>query len=362
MSQHRRPIVLAVLTVVFLIQLGFQAGRMHGDFVTYWSVAQLIGQNENPYDLVALARVQELARPGFEVLGFWNPPIVLPLIAPFATSYPFARGAWLVFQLLVLALVGIGLHRHYFPARGIAFSLLPFWWTPAYIALIQGQLTPFSLAGIVGYLWFVPRRPALAGLCATLCLLKPHLTAPVLAVIVCHLYQRRAWGGLGGLVAGTLAWVGAATALRPTVWAEWLTASRGSDWLTSNRAPSLANTLTIEFNLPGLPIMVIVVGILGAGLVWYAWRCQAWEVAISGAVLCGLLVSPYHWPYDYLLLLIPLAHMMSKARWATVVVVVLSIVLVVGRPIYRDDYLLWWFTPLVSLVWLVAWRGAPTTD
>src|SRR5262249_45600274 len=149
------------------------------DFIAFWSSAILFADGHNPYDPALLLPLQYDAgfRLGYAITMF-NPPWVLPLLAPLAAlpvRSAFALGLAVQFALVQVAAgwlwraFGGDARGRWVPAAlALAFA-------PTFLLLTSGQLTGLAIFGLAGFLRFRPTRPILAGCLGALTAIKPHL-------------------------------------------------------------------------------------------------------------------------------------------------------------------------------------------
>ncbi|MDW8069716.1 MAG: glycosyltransferase family 87 protein [Anaerolineae bacterium] len=298
------------------------------DFVEFWAASRLNLQGDNPYDLVALVRMErETGRPMAEALPFWNPPWTLAvLMAVAALPYPAARTVWFALQMLALGwsvehLGRMGAGRS--PRRWLAWAI-GFTFDPALEALRVGQLSPLLLAGIVGTMRFLQRRPGLAGWLSSLMLLKPHLTLlPVIALMIWAL-RRRSWRFLLGWIGGIGGMAVIAAVPNPAVWGQfaafWITRPPW-EWATATIGAVLRWLFGPEwFALQFAPTLVGLIGLLG-----YLHRrpdFQPTPSALGALTLASLALAPYGWTHDLALALaavipalLSLSRRSPRAQW-----------------------------------------------
>ena len=183
------------------------------------------------------------------------------------------------------------------------------------VVFTNGQLSavwPFSLA--LFYLLVCRGRYAMAGGALTLLLLKPSIPLLILPVALAWLLIRRAWGGLLAFMALGTAVLGFSLAIAPGWIGRWLTfaSAKGDHFATF--IPTLWG-LTYDLlasHFPGngwLLALAATAGLLiGSCAWWLIHTTDPWPPALwlaCGACL-SLLVSPYAWNYDQVLLLFPL--------------------------------------------------------
>lgn len=235
-------------------------------------------------------------------------------------SVDLAAACWLalstlaLFAILLLLLV---LHEHVLPSRieliGILFAAYISRWTV--VTLLNGQISLVLTLVLALFLFLVQRgQPFTAGIVLALIAIKPSSFIIFVPLFGVWLVGQRCWrviaGGLIGLVVmlivsliiqpgWVLAWSGVrdklvVTAQTPTVW-------------------GLAYALsTTWWSLIGLILTVGLTAMLGYFLLF--WRDLTEADAVSLTVAASLFLTPYAWPYEHALLLIPLILLYSQYR------------------------------------------------
>ncbi|AIO69163.1 glycosyltransferase family 87 protein [Burkholderia oklahomensis] len=274
------------------------------DFVPTWSAAWLAvhGHAVDAWRFATLHAVELQAAPSMRdlrgVLLWLYPPQTLLLVSPLGwLPYPVAAFVWIagtgaLFVATVRAIV---------PRRLAALCALAFPGT-FFVALVgQNSLLTAALAGFG--LIALRRRPALAGCCFGLLVIKPQLALLFPLALLCASQWRalRAWAAMVALVVasstlafGFDAWIAfahdAASALQTI----------GAGQATLARIPTFFALATYA----GLPL--VVAQLLQAGsiafavvAVIYAWRGASSHALRSAVLVCAsLLVSPYLYDYD----------------------------------------------------------------
>lgn len=295
------------------------------DFVQYWSAARVNLARGNPYDAAHLKPLQSAALGNPEladVTMMWNPPWVLVLVTPFGwMSSGTAHLSFLFVQLAALLLSVTWLWKQYagppdrlwvawLIALGFGPSVFLFWW---------GQIGGLILLGLAGFLRFRESKPYVAGFCAALLAIKPHLLFAVGLVLLLDATVskpgRRAL--LGGALALLLA-AGAAWLLNPDVYSHYHHAGWESstsinvspkDW----RQPLVAYWLRMAVNPAAFAIQFVPLALasVGVGLYWMMNRkTWNWTDQMPRLVFVSVLATAYGaWIFDLVVLLVPVVAM-----------------------------------------------------
>ncbi|AOK50871.1 hypothetical protein WT60_29400 [Burkholderia sp. MSMB617WGS] len=313
------------------------------DFVPTWSAAWLAvrGHALDAWQFSTLHAVELNAVPSMRdmrgVLLWLYPPQTLLLVSPLGwLPYPVAAFVWIVgtgalFVATVRAIV---------PRRLAALCALAFPGT-FFVALVgQNSLLTAALAGFG--LVALRRRPALAGCCFGLLVVKPQLAPLFPLALLCASQWRalRAWAVTVALVLalGTLAFgFGAWTAFAHAAASVMQTIGAGQAPLA--RIPTFFALATFAGLSPAAAQLLQACSIaFAAAAVIYAWRGACSHALRSAALVCAsLLVSPYLYDYDLAWYGIVIAWAVRHARadgW---------------RPLEREGLALLAWMPLAGL-------------
>ena len=278
------------------------------DFLAYYAGGKLT-TDPGLYDPARVVQEQFKAA---GIAGVALPVSRLPVFTAFMAPLvrlPY-RTAYVVFQ--ALSLLAVVLAVLLWPAREHrgAMAIACCWSVPLSAAFANGQDITFLLLSLSIVARLIDRRPALAGIAASLCLAKFHL---FLLVPLWILSQRR-WRFAAGLAGGVLACIAASFALQ------------GPDWIhryvhliiSPVESPDQAFMLNLHglcytFGLP-LAVELAMSGVV-AWLVWMVCRNapeNAWVATLAG----GLLVSRHAYTQDCLILLPSLVLMLCAQKTA----------------------------------------------
>lgn len=307
--------VLAALGTTFVRVLVENVAKPQSmDFLSFWAAARLVvlGRPDQAYD-VDLHRAVQLTVLDYDgLLPFTYPPHVLALLAPLGTiAYPAALVAWITGGVLLYALV----------ARRLGAGLFPLASPAAFTNVLAGQ-NGFLLAALfIEAAETTRRRPWLAGLFWALFASKPQLAALVPVALAAGrlwpVFAASALWYLALLAGGALLFgigIYGAFIASTTRFSGWLLAGQW-DWSTLASIYALARGAGVP-HLPALGLHLVVAA-AGAGCVAWAWRR---DMGCKTAVLAAasLLVSPYLFSYDALLLAVPTTWLLTTrpaAAW-----------------------------------------------
>ena len=317
------PLANAALLVVLSLVCGFTAAGLNGwyvvrDFHCFWITGRIVVSGGDPYDtnqyLPAIMTVppspeEALKRCG-ERLSY--PPWTGMALAPFgALSLPVAATLW-ASLIVVATVVGIYWTWQLVGKRRIAWPLvaiLVVGTVPFTRILFEGQFSTFTFAFTAGAaLWMRSERGTAGGIATALLSVKPHTSIGFAAVALgLAVLRRRTRFIVAAGVAG-LGLVGVSELLRPGWVVEFALSIAELSTIIANR--------TTIWNLAGsLPLAVAMIALLLTAVYALVRGRRADDADLLGlAVSLGLVVAPYGWVHDYVVLAIPWCMTIAHAR------------------------------------------------
>ncbi len=277
---------------------------LFGDFISFWSAgrAALDGHIDRIHDRQLIFTYHQAAAPGVRYLAWWNsPPTFLLMVTPLALlPYPAAA---VVFLAAGAALFLFAARALLPDARALVFAAT----LPAAVFHLGTVQSGLLIAGVSGLaLYWLDRRPARAGAMVSLLAIKPHLA--IMWPLLLALSGR--WRAFGAAALGTIAFAGlAALAFGPQSFLRFfdnLAAAQtivGAQRLATPAYASLYGNLLDAGAPPVLAALLQGASALAAVAV-AAWAFRRGERESAGAALCAatLLISPYLFFYDFVLL------------------------------------------------------------
>ena len=190
---------------------------------------------------------------------------------------------------------------------------------PAIVCLARGQVGLLILVGLVLFLRFYRTRPLLAGACLWLCALKPHLFLPFGVVLIAWVIASRSYKVLLGAAGAMASSAAIVTAMNPAVWAEWVRSMR-VDRIDRIPIPCLSNMVRRAISPDTMWLQYVPAALACVWALAYFLRHRDdwdWWGHGSVVVLVSLLVAPYTWLTDQVILIPALLHgvYVSRSRW-----------------------------------------------
>ena len=285
----------------------WERGIFGNDFSLIWTGPHLFVMGANPYDPQVWQRqISELGVQATSTSVFIYPGWVPIAIAPFgALPLPIAAPLWLAITLVIAATGLFALGEARFRQLPLAHTLFAFALIgsePGIVTFYSGQWDFLLVGGLALMALWLRRRPALAGVAASVMLFKPQLFFVAVPALFRVALVRKARGFVLAFVAfAVLAAVASAIAF-PGWWQAW--AAVPTSQAGDIRAATLPNGLRDTFGTPGLVVGVaLVLTLIAAGL-RFSPRSEA---AVPVWIAISLSAAPYAFVYDHVLALVPLA-------------------------------------------------------
>lgn len=354
-AQSARLLAFAVLLVAATALFVNLAHPYQMDFASYWAAAILTlqGTPATAYDIAAHHEVQQQAGAFGATMPFPYPPPFLLIVLPFGLlPYGAAAIAWVVATFAAyLAAV-----RRLFPDAG----WLPAAFPAVLVNAIIGQNGLLTAAFFIAGTLLLPRRPFLAGLLFGLLVIKPQLGVLLpLAFAAGHHWRAFAGAtvGAGGALLAALLLLGSA----PYVAMIELVPLYGSIARDGLVPWHKMASLYAALSMMGVPTAVALAAhafaaLAGAAAVWRIWRRRNGDPLgkAAGLAAASLLVSPYLYGYDMLILVMPLLWLLEQGENRTWLAILWCLPLI---SLFQDWGLPAIVNPLpfvsLTLLWLV---------
>ena len=308
---------LVMTAIAFLVWISDGTGLFaNRDFLGFWSASHLLhlGHAELAYDTPQLLETARMVEPKSTATWGWiHPPTTLLLYWPIGL-FPCAL-AWILFVLATTTFLILAL-------RKIVAPPLALWVTLASPAVAfnawNGQTAALNAALMTLALITLEKRPALSGFAgAVLACCKPHLAALLFLVEFFHRRKPLFWaiGIIAAIVLLTTLILGF------SIWQVWLHSLPINDFSADNggvlRAYDRMASIFSIGRYIGLTVIVswvphAIVALAAMGIVLALWHKSnvSYDIRAASVPLATLLISPYLFYYDYVLVLPSLAFWM----------------------------------------------------
>jgi len=325
-----RRLILTLPAMVFVIVVGAACWTnfvrpLAVDFVSFWAAARMALQDQAAavYDVAAHHSVEATASPiGGFLLPFPYPPPFLLFLAPFGLlPYPLAFAVWVAATGL-LYVFAAGLPKRLtlgFPvvvSSGLV-GQTGFLTTGVFLAGTQClRARPFLGGAILGLMVI---KPQLALLLPVALLAGGHwraivgaaLSSVALVALALLLFGPETYRGFFQMLPRYASYMGDSLwpwneLMSPFAFARWFGAGQTAAWLIHGGIAAVAGVV-----------------------VWRAWRLD-WEAKVPVLAAASLLIPPYLFTYDGLLLVVPFAWLATRNQAYAAIIWGLSLVPVVG--------------------------------
>jgi hypothetical protein len=241
----------------------------------------------------------------------FNPPWVLPLIAPLA-AVPFrtAQVLWLVLMVGLLFGSANVLWRYYGGRRDYQFLA---WccaavFYPNAVALRMGQLAPVMLFAATAFLICMrSQRFWLAGVSLFILGIKPHLFIPLGVVVLAWTIRARRWEVIGGAGLATILATVAVATINPAGVGGYFDLWRQDSPMEFVSGLGGLLRLTFGTAVTWLQFAPLAVAVLWVFVPWRRYHGNwDWGEQLPVLMLGSLIGAPYGWTFDQPVLMVPL--------------------------------------------------------
>ena len=282
------------------------------DFIEYWAAARLLLEGKNPYSPELMFALQSsIGWSDQRPLMMWNPPWALSAVLPFGLlSFEVGKSLWLLINLFIVFLcidlcwrIYAGPKRNFWLAWAVGLGFFP-----SLFVLRVGQITPFILLGVVGFLFFIRQgKYGLASCSAILISIKPHLLYLFWIALLCWIINRKQWKMLVIIAATVIFALILPLSYDPSIVAQFFRSSLVAPplyWVT----PTLGGLLRTTFGTGNFWIQFLPMTLCSLFFLCVYWKRHkkdwVWERQIPILLLVSVTTAAYGWSFD-LVVLIP---------------------------------------------------------
>jgi len=318
-----------LVAVLFFAVAKHSAGSVdckNADFIAYWLAGKMIMAGENPYSPDQwLAAVKSIGSAWTPNSSFVYPLTTAMLFAPLGMLSP--SDAYFLWILLTQCFLLASIALLFSPVGSASYlCLLPpavaglFLFRPTLLILQNGQISGLLLLVICGvvYLW-EKGRYRLGGVLLSLLACKPNIGMPVIVILSLWLLSKGRQGAVVACLAGGSVLAAMAMLYNP-YWPGEFIQSSSLLFGFLKQTPTLPGVAAQLAGRGGImPILLgWSAGAVIAATCWALLRHRRYDIddrsAVSLAIVFTLLLTPYAWPYDQLLLIVPLVTVMLSMQ------------------------------------------------
>jgi hypothetical protein len=318
------PVIILPLAVVLCTLLSIRVvdsmdyHHNDNDFFTFWLAGHLAATGGNPYGTEQWVNSYRQ----FEMDVIPNHTFLYPLplaillaplgLLPMHTAYIIwvTLLQWMILVALCI-LLNLGPVGHFKFLPPLLAGLIIF--RPTVLTLVQGQMSGvFLLVLVLTMLLMEKDHWALSGALLSLIALKPNIGLPIGILLLVWLVSNKKFASLLGLLVGGLVLLIIGLLQNPLWLVHYWGIGSGKLVETFGGSPTVWGLAALVFGRHSSYVLIsggLVASLLVGGIIWLLVRLRGLSpmAAFALAVTVTLLVTPYTWTYDQLLLLIPIA-------------------------------------------------------
>ncbi|MBN1570796.1 MAG: DUF2029 domain-containing protein [Acidobacteria bacterium] len=342
------------------------------DFIEYWSAAKAFVNGNSPYSVSTLLEIQkQVGWTEPDPLMMWNPPWVLPILAPLSLI-PFwtARALWFLFNgvLTILAVdwfwiaYGGSQKRRWMSWVGALFFL------PFLQSMLLGQISPLVLTGIWGFVCALSKRRLFhAGIFSFLISIKPHVLYLFWIFLALWILKNKKWNVLWGFLISLLIMSTITFVINSHAFIEYVTTIRTTAgpqiWETPTWGVALG--LICPEHARWLRFTPSLLGLILSLLVWRRWHSNfRWENQLPAILQLSVITSSFSWSIDWIVLL-PIAIYIIfrfqqspwKHIWMAAVLLIMQPLLILTLFKFQSNFYAIWFPPALWCLFYIAARA-----
>ncbi|GEM_PF-747952 len=294
------------------------------DFVVFWHTGKILAAGDNPYDpFVWISSQQSVGSVLLPKTRFLYPLMTAFLFLPLGLlSLPTAYYFWIIMSQ---CLVAISLRLLLVTEKVTCYPhlILPILagimlFRPTLLIVQNGQMSGVLLLIICGVIYLWERGDyRMGGVILSLLIIKPNIGLPMIVILTVWLLFKRRKAALTACLSACFALIVLTMLYNPYWIGEFLQAGRSqmSEFLMQTPTiPGCAARLIRSSGMQALILGGAVGGVILMVSGAFLWRHRDSindRMAICLAIIVTLMLTPYAWPYDQLLLIVPFVTVMT---------------------------------------------------
>jgi hypothetical protein len=302
--------------IVVAIYVAIWSDAREYDFAAYWQASFMIKNGGNIYSPDEWLSVREEQQTALhsEVVFQYPLPLAVLLLPLSFVDVKIAYGIWIVLCqifIIISVLFLLRAQKKFLPLYEILIVASLFLFRPTYHIIVRsGQILAMLLFfAVIATFLFYRKKWFLGGIFLSFFSLKPSIGLPILIIFVTWLLIRKYWYAIYGICVGCLLLFFGGAIYDPSWLLKYITS--GQHLLMKYWGhPTIWGLANLMFENTGFVAMfafMIVGFVLSSILVLFISKKPDNPFAImSLSVSAGLLLAPYSWSYDQILLIISL--------------------------------------------------------
>lgn len=319
--KSRSKVILAIFIPIFLaisISVSSPDFAKSMDFALYWQGASMTSQGDYVYDQVLWA--QNAIRPGLDTWFHYPFPLAV-LLSPLGwLKIETAYAIWIFFTqcallISVLLLFEFYKDRTHYWELALLIGLAIF--RPFYVIALSGQLDGFMLLWMSLAIFLSHKGHWLrSGLLLSLLSLKPSSGLGILAFFSLWLVFQKKWRGLLGIVSGAIILLLIGMIQKPNWTFDYISIGQEVFSYYASIQPTIWGLSKVYFqDTPSsqlIAAIVMFVLIALTSVILSTKHFSTLYAALSLIIPSSLLIAPYAWAYNQILLIIPLIYLATN--------------------------------------------------
>jgi len=305
------------------------------DFGVYWQAGHMILSGQNVYDSTQWEAVRQVEGIVDYPAHLFPYPLPLAMLFSLPALLPVqnAYALWM-FLAQVAVLLSIIILLSFYPARSGYLELLAiagiFFFRPMFSIVNSGQILGFLLLPLaLSIRLFQEDKWFAGGLILSILCLKPSIGFPLLILTSIWLIFSKQWKGIWGMICGGLILVLVGALVNPQWVVDYISVSDNSFHRFLGLQPTLWGVVAKIVKIDNLTLTVgficmVLIAVIEAYLFWRNRSKPEPFEAFTTIVPAALLIAPYSWNYDQVLLAVPILFLLISisirygTAWAAV--------------------------------------------
>ena len=304
----RAYLLLAVCVAYLLVRNAplLRAPAVPNDFAIYWAAGKKVLAGGNPYAHGHELLQQQIRFREPEPLVLRNPPWTLPLLLPFSlVDFSPAQKLWLGCGLLAVLVSDYWLAELYgSPPRRILGWLAAAAFLPIAVVLAIGQIGPWLLLGIAGFLHYEAQgKYAWAGAFLFLLSVKPHLALTFWVALALFVFLHQQWRIALGFLAVLAMMSAIALVVHPAVFREYAQLWGANAGFVAEVNPTLGGLCGLLLHAQWGQFVPAILSLIWLAYYWRRHtRAWSWKDHAPMLLMVSMLVTWYGWFFDQVVL------------------------------------------------------------
>jgi len=327
------------------------------DFAAYWQAGHMLLSGQDVYDSPTWIAERALLRTAFHSEPTFQYPLPFAIFfAPLAMLSVQSAYTFWIFLAQVAILASIVILLSFYPARSgyieLAIVAGIFLFRPAFSVIVGGQILPFLLFFVTIAIFLLDQKKWFwGGFILSLLSVKPSIGIPLLALAGIWLLSLKQWMGILGMLVGGVALFLIGALVNPYWVVDYVNIGGDSFSKYFGMHPTLwgvVDKMLIVNSRSLVAGMILALTIFLVEAYFFNKTYVGPFEAFAAILPAGLLIAPYSWAYDQILLTVPIVYLVmsiSISRGSKVAVLflfgIVALAVVLVSVAYLVDHDVW---------------------